>query len=79
VSNLDGHDSAFEVPRLREIDVTDELSLVKLIAKLGGEMKAAAKRCEPERAAALRPWRATAAAPHAADRQLAARRPTVRP
>ena len=54
LSNLDYHDAAFTPPRVGEIDISDQASLVKAIAELEREMKAASKRLEFEQAAQLR-------------------------
>ncbi len=54
MANLDYHDALTQPPRVGEAELLDETSLVKLIAELERQMKAAAKRLEFEEAARLR-------------------------
>ncbi len=54
MANLDYHDALTQPPQVGELEVMDEKSLVKTIAELEKQMKAAAKRLEFEEAARLR-------------------------
>ena len=54
LSNLDYHEISAQHPRVAEADISDPISLAKLIAELERRMKEAARRLEFEEAAQLR-------------------------
>ena len=54
LSNLDYHEISAQHPRVAEADISDPVSLAKLIAELERRMKEAARRLEFEEAAQLR-------------------------